>query len=174
MPLAVIAYPDLSEEDLAWIQQFRSQHDHLYYGRVDPHFTFVFPTDVVAEAPLIDHVTEVAGQQHAFDFVLRRAAVMEDMSSVYHYVFLVPDEGHRDIVELHDALYTGLLASELRTDIPYLPHITVGNYEDEGESRRQADQLGAMGLAIPGRIRALEVVTLRDEKVWTVGRVPLG
>ncbi len=42
--LLVLAYPELLDKDKQWIDSFRSKHDHLFYGVVEPHFTIVFPT----------------------------------------------------------------------------------------------------------------------------------
>jgi len=56
MALAVVNYPTLSDDDFAWTQSVRREHDPLYVDVIDPHFTLVFPTDTVSEATLIDHV----------------------------------------------------------------------------------------------------------------------
>jgi hypothetical protein len=74
-PLAVIAYPTLASKDLAWIQEVRAAHDELYFKLIDPHFTFVFPTETLDERELIAHVQDSAGSTARIDFTLRCAVV---------------------------------------------------------------------------------------------------
>jgi len=61
MALAVVVYPTLSSDDLAWIQSVRRRHDRLYFDLIRPHITLVFPTEEVGESTLRDHARLYAG-----------------------------------------------------------------------------------------------------------------
>jgi 2'-5' RNA ligase len=129
MSLLVLSYPGLSPGDYAWIQSIRAEHD-TQYEIVGPHFTFVFPVSGPDQEALVSHVRSEARGQARFSFALRCAVVVKDALSAYTHVCLAPDEEYSTMVKLHDRLYSGLLAAELRLDIPFLPHLTVGNNAD--------------------------------------------
>ena len=172
-PLVVIAYPSLSPRDLDWIQDFRSKHDRLYFDILKPHFTFVFPQSGVAEAEFAAHVREKSAAFPKIEFTLRCAAVWDNAMIPYWHVFLVPDEGFSAVVKLHDRLYEGVLAPELRLDIPFIPHIGIASSRDATACKALADQVNALGLSITGTIDALDVATLGNEGVKTIERVDL-
>lgn len=174
MPLVVLAYPKISDEDFSWIQSVRDEHDELYAKVVAPHFTFVFPI-VMEPSLLIPHVRNCIGQVAAFDFTLRCVTLVKDSFNEYTHTFLVPDEGHSNIVKLHDNLYTGLLEKELRLDIAYIPHIGIANSTDAQSCKKLADRLNAKDFVISGTIDALDIATFEGEndKVKTIERIKL-
>ena len=84
--------------------------------------------------------------------------VHDDDSSDDYYVFLVPDEGFSEVSRLHDALYTGRLAPNLRLDIPYVPHIGIATMKDAQVCKDLADGLNRLGLSISGEVEEITVV----------------
>ena len=80
------------------------------------------------------------------------------------YVFLVPDDGYATISRLHDALYAGPLASHLRLDLPYVPHITIGITDDRRCAKSLCDQLNADGVVIDGSLSELTVGRVHDAR----------
>jgi len=60
---------------------------------------------------------------------LRRAGAFRDPIGDGHYVFLPAEEGHPELLALHDA----------RRDIPFAPHVTVGAHPQLGECERIAN-----------------------------------
>ena len=172
-PLVVLAYPTLSPEDLAWIQSFRAQHDELYFKLVDPHFTFVFPQSSVGEADLLAHVRDKARAVPVITLTIRCAVVVDDATSPYWHVFLVPDEGFSDIVKLHDRLYEGILAHELRLDIPFIPHIGISTSRDSNVCKALADEVNAAALSIAGSIERLDIAALEPDRVKTIESIEL-
>ena len=136
--MLVLAYLRLTPADWAWVQVLRARHDARYSGVVDPHFTLVFPVHGLVSDTFVAHVERQAKGIEPIWFVLRQAVIEKDTFSAYTHVFLVPDEGYAAIVALHDRLYTGVLAAEQRTDIPFIPHIGVGNAVDPAACRRVA------------------------------------
>jgi hypothetical protein len=174
MALLVLAYPTVSEADHDWMQEIRSKHDELYYRVVAPHFTLVFPVFDMDRAAFTTHVAERVRDRRPFRFVLRCAVVVKDSFNAYSHVFLVPDEGHADVVKLHDALYTGPLAPHLRLDIPFIPHVGVGNAIDPLACKRLADTLNGQDFRVGGMIEKVDVVWYEDDKVTPVATLPLG
>ena len=171
--LLVIAYPTISAEDFAWIQHLRQQHDQLYWGVVDPHFTLVFPVFSLEENPFIQHVKQASKGIKAFDFVLRCAVLNNDVFSDFTHAFLVPDEGYSHIVKLHDRLYTGILANELRLDIPFVPHIGIANSRDAQDCKSWADNLNAQLFEVRGSVEKLDVIWYEDDRVETIQQFSL-
>jgi hypothetical protein len=86
----------------------------------------------------------------------------------------VPDEGYSEIVKLHDKLYDGPLAPELRLDIPFIPHIGIGNAIDPFACKKLADELNRKAFEIDGRIETLDVTWYEENKVETLERIELG
>ena len=102
MAFLVVAYPEISKTDFEEIQNFRSQHDALYYHLVQPHFTIVFPIDNIPENVFRAEVISKAKTFSKFSFVLRSAVVNKDAFSNQFHIFLVPDEGFSALIKLHD------------------------------------------------------------------------
>ena len=168
MALAVVNYPTLADADLAWIQSVRQKHDPLYFNVVDPHFTLVFPTDGVPAQTLIDHVRQHVRESFAFEVVLRCAILGDPDFQDHAHAFLVPDEGFSEVVRLHDRLYTGPLESELRLDLPFVPHVGIANTPRPEQCKTIVDQLNAEAFEVRGRVETLDVIGYDGERVWTI------
>lgn len=173
MSLLVLAYPDLAPAERAWIEAIRADHDSLH-ALVPAHFTFVFPTDLLAPEAFIAAVQMQAAGFGPFAFALRAALPAPNLPGTDGQVFLVPDEGMSACIRLHDRLYAGLLAPALRLDLPFVPHITVGRFPDLPSCKRRADALNARPFAVPGAVNTLDVVKRTPDAIRTLVRVPLG
>jgi 2'-5' RNA ligase len=172
MAYFVISYPELQTDDLEFIQSIRREHDPQY-PLVKPHFTLVFAFTAPELADVIDHIAEIARAHPPFGFHLRRAATVLDSVSDATHVFLIPEKGNAELVELHDALYTGMLARFLRSDLPYIPHITVAAKAIPDRAGRLAEMINARGVSIPGLISSLSLVERNDEGLKTIHSFPL-
>lgn len=165
MSLLVLAYPEIEKKDFNWIQSFRAKHDERYFNVVDPHFTMVFPLFSVSEKELINHVQKTAKKFNEFFFVIRCAQIVKDSFSDYTDVFLIPEEGYRIFVKLHDALYTDLLEKELRLDIPFIPHLGIANSLDPLKCKKLADEINSKNIEIVGAVSKLSIVSYENDKV---------
>lgn len=175
MALLVVGYPTLEPADYRWIQAFRADHDPQF-RIVAPHVTLVFPLDEGLEEELVAHVRQVTKSSPKLSFTLRCATMMPDLSSGSSqaaHVFLTPDEGYSALVKLHDRLYTGPLAPYLRLDIPFVPHITVGQTAERETAHRLAGELNAQELAIAGEIARLTVIRFHNGLVSNLVELPL-
>lgn len=174
MSLVVVAYPNISQKCRAWIDSIRATHDELYYRVIEPHFTLVFPVRDIATEELREHVRAQCSDSEEIRFALRCATCMKDTFSDFMHVFLVPDTGFSSLVRLHDRLYSGRLEHELRLDIPFIPHVGVGNSRDFAKMKRLADELNMEPFSVEGTIEMLDLATYVDNRVSTIERISLG
>lgn len=173
MRFAVIGYPKFIPNGDDLIPVMRVIYPKLTYPKFESHFTFVFPQGSIEADSLVEHVKSMAANQAAIPFLIRRAEAVRDASSDNTYLFLVPDEGYDMVIDLHDRLYTGALAGELRADIPYVPHITVGYTADFDYCQQAADKINGKTFELRGVIDGLDVVTLTEDGGQSVAQIAL-
>jgi len=174
MSLLALCYPKLAVSDQQFIDAFRQRHDHAYRDVVRPHFTMVFQVDDLSAATFSAHVERIAGPSRSFPFMCRYAMVHNDDTSDDYYVFLVPDEGFSELALLHDSLYTNLLVTKLRLDIPYVPHIGIATLKDPQRCKELADELNGRRLRIGGRVDEISVVEYDGKLVTDLHHFRLG
>jgi 2'-5' RNA ligase len=168
--LEVIATPRFSKADLAWLAGLRRA---LARNIGAPHFTLVFPgSDLDAPSYAAEVRSRAAGVRR-IRLRLRSAIVVPDPQVRACHVFLVPDEGFGALVRLHERLHAGRLATCLRPDMPYLPHLTVASLDGVDEARRLAAKLNEQDISIKGTIEELEVQRRDGEVARCYARVPL-
>ncbi len=172
MSLLAGSYPELKPDDFKWIQKIRKTYDR-HYHLVNPHFTLIFEIDKVTAESLSRHIRSVIKDINVIYFAARCATVMPGLVDKNWYTFLVPDEGYSDIVRLHDRLYTGILASEQRLDIPYIPHMTIGIHCDRESCKALVDKINANSFCISGRIKSVCIVKLENNMIETVEEIEL-
>ncbi|MBI1938099.1 MAG: 2'-5' RNA ligase family protein [Ignavibacteriales bacterium] len=171
MALLVVAYPAIEKKDYDWVQSIRAKNDDRYFNIIEPHFTIVFPVFDLDEKIFIDHVEKAAKRFKTFYFVLRCAQIVKNSFSSYTDVFLIPEEGYRIFVKLHDAFYSGPLEKDLRLDIPFIPHLGIANSEDSLHSKKIADEINSNNLEILGAVNNLDIISYENNKVRTVHKI---
>lgn len=173
MSYLVLAYPNISETDYQFIQDYRKKYDPKYFSIVEPHFTIVFSTSNLTENEFIAEVEKQSQGIKKFDFKIRCATTNQDDSKDFYHEFLVPDEGYSNIVKLHDKLYSGIFFDNLRFDIDFIPHIGIGNDEDVFVCKKRIDELNAKDLLIEGSVQVLDIVKYADHQISTIKKVTL-
>jgi 2'-5' RNA ligase len=170
----VLAYPQFTDKELAWIEAIRTTLDPQA-ELIAPHVTLVFPIAEyqIAVHEVILHTRAVALDTPPFVLNLRCALVMPDIVGSGAHLFLVPDEGMSHFVKIHDQLYRGPLAPYLRLDIPFIPHITVGTGPDAAALYQVAQELNESAFAPRALIDRLTVVHHTPSTVTTVEEVTL-
>ena len=161
---------DISPGDRQWIDAIRARHDPQH-GRVEPHFTLVFPVQDATEAAIAQRAQALAATTPAIDFKLSAARAVADAFSPRTHIFLTPDEGDADIRTLHDALYQGELAASLRADIPYEPHVTVGAFDALSAAETGCTDIGSF--AIEGRLSVLQLMSVDGGEIRLLRAFPL-
>lgn len=172
MNLHVIAYPELAVADYETIQSFRRDYNSLYTV-IEPHFTIVFAVANMTPTDFTEEVRQRVKDIDAIPFCLRCAAINKDAFSNNYDAFLVPDEGFSRISRLHDRLYSKKLLAHHRLDIPYIPHISIGNSPDAQAIKRIVDQWNEKDFAICGKIAALDIIKYERRVVATLTRISL-
>ena len=166
MTLAIVAFPRLDERDRQWIESFRAMHEPQA-SRIALHFTLVFPCDTDPDE-IGGEVEAAARSTSPISFAIRRAVAIPDAFGARSNVFLVPDEGGAEITTLHERLYAGALGRHLRTDIPFVPHITIGATGDAAAAEALAQDLDVASRAVTGTITTLDVVDVGSHLVRSV------
>jgi 2'-5' RNA ligase len=122
---AIIAFP--RSDALAAIETLRTRFDPLA-SVLGGHVTLVFPfVPVVTAAVIRTHVERVAHSVRPIELTFGGVSVVDD-----EYLFLDVGLGAELIIALHDALYTGPLATHLSSEHPFRPHLTLGRLRDPG------------------------------------------
>ena len=170
--LGVLSHPSFYSGDLEWIENTRRDAGPNY-SKVQAHFTLVFPTKHLAEPDMVGHVQSRLTRVPQIEISLGGATVSDAPVEGRTYVFLVPEVGRHEIADLHDSLYTGVLESELRTDLPYTPHITVGSFEERDDAERLTDGLNAQRKQITGLLTEVVVLKGTDDNVEAIKVIPL-
>jgi 2'-5' RNA ligase len=172
MKLAIVAYPALDEGDRHWIEAIRQRYDPQA-SRIAVHFTLVFPLDGLA-ADITSELEAVARATEPIQFAIGQTTAVPDVLSRVIHVFLVPGDGHTQIATLHDSLYAGQLHAHLRSDIAYIPHVTVGVVEDSAAAERLATEIGGRARTVRGRIDRLDLIDIGGGQVRTISSYLLG
>ena len=168
MAYLVVAYPNLSQIDYTWIQTYRKKYDPRYYSVIEPHFTLVFGIDGISKEQFIKEVGGKIRGTKPFSFTINLATINQNDDGQYYHEFLVPDLGYSNIVKLHDKLYSGLFAPNLRFDLDFIPHIGIGNSDDAQTSKKRVDDINKSGVSISGTINRISVTEYKNGKITTL------
>ena len=164
MSFLLISYPTLSQHDVDWIQSVRERHNP-HFGIVRPHFTLVFQQSRLGLDEFSGHIRRQTEGVTRIEFSLRFATSVQDPGAGSSNVFLVPEEGFDSVVGLHDILYKGQMASELRLDLPFVPHITVGGNADAQVCHQLVDELNGQQFCMTGAIESVVTVSYNSSGV---------
>ena len=171
--LYTVAYPECDAQDLLSVDTWRAHNDPTGHALIRPHFTLVFAGDGVDATTYLAHVAAVAARNVPIAFHCRYAMLGADARSQRAHAYLVPDEGYAALSLLHDALYSGPLAHHLRLDLPYTPHITVGNFASAARARQWCIDRNLAGVSLPGRVEALWVGQVVEGRFEHLGQFAL-
>jgi len=173
MAFAVLNYPTLSESDFQWIQDIRKVHDRLFYEIINPHIPFVFPTDSMPLDTFSSHIKKVSAEFHPFKFVVRCVTIGDPDFLDHAHAFMIPDEGFSEIVRLHDAFYRGPLKSELRLDLPFVPHIGIASDPSLKKCKSIVDELNQQNFEITGMVENLDIIEYGGKSTKTIEQIIL-
>jgi 2'-5' RNA ligase len=169
MTLEVVAIPVFKKHERQWLAQLRATRDP---DKSVPHITLVFPGSALTPQDFTAEIKKQAIDTHMIAFELCSAVVVSDPQVHAFHVFLVPDQGSGAITRLHNKLHAGKLAPIIRTDITYLPHVTVASAGSWEAAHKIANELNAKDFAVAGTITDLEVHH-RDGRTTHRFKVPL-
>ena len=78
-----------------------------------------------------------------------------------------------ELADVADIYESGILASHLRKDIPYVPHITVGSSRSKEACGQMASKLESSTVRIDGIVDAVTVLTFQDDIVKAAAKISL-
>jgi len=168
----IVAYPQLAEKDFDKIENFRRQHDSQY-NLIRPHFTLVFPVAGVDVKELIAGTRRQVNGTDRISFSIHEAVIHEDSFDDQHRLFLVPTEGYDQLVHLHDKLYSSHLREHLKSDLAYIPHITIGISQDKNRIQKLKDEWNNRKSMIQGTITTVDIIQYEKETLTTVEAIRL-
>jgi 2'-5' RNA ligase len=121
---AIVVFPKF--EELHLIHQLRRQFDPLA-NTIEPHITLVFPFESNLSAEhLQTHIRQAVRSIGPFPVQLHGITGSEG-----EYLFLNVKRGNDQLIELHDCLYSGVLAVYLSVEHAFIPHLNVGRLENK-------------------------------------------
>ena len=164
--LAVIAVPEFSEDDAAWIDTIRRAHDPQYES-VPAHVTLVFPFESADPDWFAGHVASVAAVTVPMDIAFDRLARIENPHQPKYRFLNVLLADAASMAPLTD-LYRALGG---RGD--YEPHVTLTRFGAVFSAKALERQLGELGRPVRGRIASLDLLSIshgaiRREQNWTL------
>lgn len=108
-------------DNIEKIQAVRKEKDRLY-EKIMPHITLVFPfCDDISDNDLTMQLEDLLLGKKEFVIKFKGISLSHD-----NYIFLNCVQGNETLIQLHDEIYIKLLPQHLRKDLPYNPHITLG------------------------------------------------
>jgi 2'-5' RNA ligase len=112
-------------DNISKIQEIRNKYDELA-SLVSPHITVVFPfIDNMSDEELIEQLSTLLKERSSFCVTFKGISLSDD-----NYIFLNCTKGNDIIINLHDEIYKKILPNHLKKSIPYVPHITLGQFTD--------------------------------------------
>ncbi|MFY9288176.1 MAG: 2'-5' RNA ligase family protein [Alphaproteobacteria bacterium] len=168
--LEVVARPSFKHDEREWLAKLRAARDP---DKSAPHITLVFPGSDLPAQEFTDEIKKRAKGVKKIAFKLCSAVVVSDPQVEAYHVFLVPDQGCGAITRLYSKLHAGKLAPIMRSDITYLPHVTVASADSWASAYQFATQLNAKDFSVAGEITELEVHERDNRMMRTLATIPL-
>jgi len=152
----VVIFPRFEQIDL--IEQLRGIYDPLA-SSIEPHITLVFPFESdIAPQHIRYHIEQSIHSITPFPIVLRGVTGHEG-----EYLFLNVKHGNDQLIELHDRLYTGLLASHLNDQHTFVPHLTVGRLPDNSYLMEALNTARTLKTTFETQVKALSVYAIQSD-----------
>lgn len=119
----ILIFPKLKNIEI--IQNTRLKYDRLAQ-KINPHITIVFPfEDDISNEELYSQLLLMFNDIQCFEISLKGICLTSD-----NYVILKVVTGSDKIKKLHDGIYSSLFPQYLRSDIEYIPHVTLGQVKN--------------------------------------------
>jgi 2'-5' RNA ligase len=159
----VVAFPRIqSVHEWAEILSVRDRLDPLA-RRIPAHITLVFPFEsAMSDFELETHLRELIAQSRRFSVVFQGITAYEN-----EYLFLNIRRGNDEVMQLHDVLYSGALATYRVRRHTFVPHVTVGRVRSE-EVPAALEATAGVNSPIKANIEAIAVYAVQHDGVRPV------
>lgn len=160
---ALVHYPNI---DCPSLSSFRQRYDPQA-TLIAPHITLLFPVPTaLGEEPLVHHLASILRPWRPFPFRLHEVQLSTD-----RHLFLLLQEGNDELIRLHQAIYSGMLASYRRAEFPFVPHLTLGVVDqDVQEPERALQEASALTIDHRGLLDRLHLVQINNERTHVIRR----
>ena len=119
----ILIFPKFKNIDK--IQEIRNKYDKLA-NLVPPHITLAFPfSDTISDEELIEKLSNLLITYKPFDITFKGISLSKD-----NYIFLNCVKGNKEIIHLHNEIYSKIIPSHLEKSFKYAPHITLGQSDN--------------------------------------------
>ncbi|MHC5769975.1 MAG: 2'-5' RNA ligase family protein [Nostoc sp.] len=163
MSYALGHYPNINTED---INKIRQKYDPQVY-LIEPHITLVFPViESINEKNLILHIDSILSKWKIFPICLKGLQKSWD-----EYIFLMIEEGKADMIELHNELYTDILAEYCRDNLQFVPHLTLGICRKDTDQflqlLKEAQQLDLNYRCFVDKVHLINIGDKKRSIIWS-------
>jgi 2'-5' RNA ligase len=150
---ALVMFP--KSDNLGQIEDIRAQYDpHARY--IAAHVTLVFPfADDVSDEGLRAHVSAATRTMAPFTARFENPRDFDD-----GYIALEATTGRRELIDLHDRLYSGPLARHLSAVHTYRPHVTLAKVDDPRMRPRILEAIRQQTPVIETTLHAVTIFTI--------------
>jgi len=164
----VLAYPQFDTRVSDALAAFRRLHEPVRARLVAPHVTLVFGVRNSSPEEISNICKQVATTTSAISTEFSTCEVSYDPFEKVHKISLMCAKGASLINALHEKLYEGPHNGELRPDIPYRAHMTIGANADRSQLEN-ADTASIGPFPIKAEINSLSVVQLTAGELHAIG-----
>jgi 2'-5' RNA ligase len=150
----ILLFPQF--ENMHEIYALRKAYDPLF-DKIAPHITLVFPFESAYKKEEIEVLLAKQLKE-----VTPFSVTLQGLSVAIEYLFLNVTSGERQIISLHETLYTGILQKHRHPRFAYVPHMTIGRFETAAQAQQayEKEQEKSEHLFFSGMITHVYVETI--------------
>lgn len=155
----IMIFPEFNNIDV--IDRIREKYDPLE-ELVRPHITIVFPFELdITNNDLSIIIENRFSKIESFEIEMQGFSKCED--GFGNYLFLNVIKGADSITQLHDLLYSNEF-SAFDLGIPYIPHMTVGKFDDANQLKYAYNSVKENNTLFKSRIAKISVEMIGDNE----------
>jgi 2'-5' RNA ligase len=152
---ALVMFP--AGDTLGVIEEIRARYDPQA-SFISAHVTLVFPfSDNLADDDLRAHLAAATAGMAPFAARFEQPREFDD-----GYIALAATTGRRELMALHDRLYTGPLARHLSPVHTYRPHVTLARVDDPRGRPAVLDAIRRQSPMIAATLHEVAIFTIRN------------
>lgn len=154
---SIVIFPQFDSQGNI-IQNIRCQYDPLA-NKIAPHITLVFPF----ESEILSNTLRQHIETSLESFKPFRLSLQGISQEAGNYLFLNLIEGQKEIIQIHDLLYSGILKKFLSTKHKYKPHITVGQFQDLSAMQTAMNKLKSFNQKFSTKVKTITSEIILDD-----------
>lgn len=149
-------YIAIVPEPLPHVEAIRQDYDPLA-NQVPAHITLVFPAQWQNIDQVTQHAKHIAAGTMPFQIRLSGFSGQDD-----ELIFLNIKRGNDQLIELHDNLYSGVLAEHVVPWMTFVPHMTIGRLGSLELLKQSLQALSTVNIDEKFIVRKLAVIEITE------------